>query len=123
MIKELPFLSNPALPSFKDTPPPSNSLLRSLIARLPEENRDLRRTLVDVVARSGSSSSEAYTDAPESLEERESLYSDNRASEDHSTSMSDSQPSVNTPVSPKAVGPQESVQISNKHCHLTYLSK
>lgn len=47
-----PSLSTLAVPSFNQVPPPSRSLLhalRSLIAQLPPENRDLIRTVVDLI--------------------------------------------------------------------------
>ena len=47
-----PSLSTLAMPSFNQVPPPSRSLLhalRSLIAQLPRENRDLIRTVVDLI--------------------------------------------------------------------------
>ncbi|KAK2464316.1 hypothetical protein APHAL10511_003773 [Amanita phalloides] len=52
-LKKPPSLSTLAMPSFKDIPPPSNSLIRAiraLISQLPEENRDLLRTLVDIIS-------------------------------------------------------------------------
>lgn len=51
-MKKPPSLSTLAVTSFKDMRPPSNSLIRAiraLISQLPEENRHLLRTLVDVI--------------------------------------------------------------------------
>lgn len=47
-----PSLSTLAMPSFNHVPPPSPSLInafRSLITQLPSENRDLLRTVVDLI--------------------------------------------------------------------------
>ncbi|KAF9010702.1 hypothetical protein BDQ17DRAFT_1322496 [Cyathus striatus] len=51
-IRKAPSLSTLAMPSFAGMKPPSRSLinaLRSLVAQLPDENRDLLRTLVELV--------------------------------------------------------------------------
>ncbi|PFH53741.1 hypothetical protein AMATHDRAFT_54224 [Amanita thiersii Skay4041] len=51
-LKKAPSLTTLAMPSFKGMPPPSNSLvraLRSLVSQLPEENRDLLHTLIEVM--------------------------------------------------------------------------
>ena len=152
-MKKPPSLSTLAMPTFKDIPPPSISLiraLRALVSQLPEENRDLLRTLVDVInatslnekatkmplanlvlvfypsvqiapallrvlcetkgiwdgetetppvkrensGSSASSRSDIYSDAPDGVEERESLSGDARTSEDHMSSLSDYQASA-----------------------------
>jgi hypothetical protein len=51
-IRKPPSLSTLALPSFQDMRPPSKTLLgaiKSLIQQLPPENRDLIRTVVDLI--------------------------------------------------------------------------
>ncbi|KAI9442424.1 hypothetical protein H4582DRAFT_1809421 [Lactarius indigo] len=51
-IRKAPSLSTLALPNFSSMRPPSQSLLdafASLLARLPRENRDLLRTVIDVI--------------------------------------------------------------------------
>ncbi|KAJ3512631.1 hypothetical protein NLJ89_g3411 [Agrocybe chaxingu] len=51
-IRKPPSLSTLAMPSFNGIPPPSKSLVtavRSLIAQLPQENRDLIRTVADLI--------------------------------------------------------------------------
>ncbi|KAF8639536.1 hypothetical protein AX17_001441 [Amanita inopinata Kibby_2008] len=154
-LKKPPSLSTLAMPSFKDMPPPSISLIRAiraLISQLPEENRDLLRTLIEVmnatarndkatkmplanlllvfcptvqmtppllrvlceaqeiwkeeeempvvdlkkeesenldIGRASAATSGIYIDAPNGMEERESLYSDGRVSEESPPSMSD----------------------------------
>ena len=160
-MKKPPSLSTLAMPTLKDFPPPSNSLiraLRALISQLPEENRDLLRTLVDVInatalndkttkmhlgnlvvvfypsvqmtlpllrvlcetkgiwdgeveapvmdvkreksGSSASSRSDIYSDAPDGLDERESLSEDGRTSEDHMSSLSDYQASAEESIDP-----------------------
>ncbi|KAH8979226.1 hypothetical protein EDB86DRAFT_3089293 [Lactarius hatsudake] len=52
LIRKAPSLSTLALPNFSSMRPPSQSLLdafASLLARLPRENRDLLRTVIDVI--------------------------------------------------------------------------
>ncbi|KAM6501977.1 hypothetical protein JOM56_001954 [Amanita muscaria] len=164
-MKKPPSLSTLALPSFKDMPPPSNSLLRAikaLIAQLPEENLDLLRTLIDVmnitaenegftkmplanlvlvfcptvqmtppllrilceargiwhqddlpleenlaVARASSSSSEAYVDATDNMEEGDSILSSDEVSEESpSLSVSDYQASAEDSIDPRVVIPR-----------------
>ena len=158
-MKKPPSLSTLAMPTFKDIPPPSISLiraLRALVSQLPEENRDLLRTLVDVInatswnekatkmplanlvlvfypsvqitppllrvlcetkgiwgetppvmdvkrensGSSASSRSDVYSDAPDGVDERESLSGDARTSEDHMPSLSDYQASVEESIDP-----------------------
>jgi hypothetical protein len=51
-LREAPSLSTLALPTFSGMRPPSQALLNtfaSLLARLPRENRDLLRTVIEVV--------------------------------------------------------------------------
>jgi hypothetical protein len=158
-MKKPPSLSTLAMPTFKDIPPPSISLiraLRALVSQLPEENRDLLRTLVDVInatssnekatkmplanlvlvfypsvqitppllrvlcetkgiwgetppvmdvkrensGSSASSRSDIYSDAPDGVDERESLSGDARTSEDHMSSLSDYQASAEESIDP-----------------------
>ncbi|KAF8329328.1 hypothetical protein F5887DRAFT_1004759 [Amanita rubescens] len=64
-MKKPPSLSTLAVTSFKDMRPPSNSLIRAiraLISQLPEENRHLLRTLVDVI--NATSTNEKETKMP-----------------------------------------------------------
>lgn len=158
-MKKPPSLSTLAMPTFKDIPPPSISLiraLRALVSQLPEENRDLLRTLVDVInatslnekatkmplanlvlvfypsvqitppllrvlcetkgiwggetvtldvkrensGSSASSRSDIYSDAPDGVEERESLSGDARIPEDRMSSLSDYQASTEDSIDP-----------------------
>jgi hypothetical protein len=51
-LRKAPSLSTLALPNFSGMRPPSQALLNtfaSLLARLPRENRDLLRTVIDVI--------------------------------------------------------------------------
>jgi hypothetical protein len=51
-LRKAPSLSTLALPNFSSMRPPSQALLdtfASLLARLPQENRDLLRTVIDVI--------------------------------------------------------------------------
>ncbi|CAA7260593.1 unnamed protein product [Cyclocybe aegerita] len=60
-IRKPPSLSTLAMPSFTGIPPPSKSLVaavRSLIAQLPQENRDLIRTVVDLIRATAKQSKE-----------------------------------------------------------------
>ncbi|KAF8629415.1 hypothetical protein AX15_003466 [Amanita polypyramis BW_CC] len=151
-MKKPPSLSTLGIPSFKDMPPPSNSLIRAiraLISQLPEENQDLLRTLVDVINATAKNEKatkmpianlvlvfypsvqitppllrvlcetreiwdeerkapvvdakgedvdrrmfDIYSDAPDGLEERDSLHSESHTSEDHTSSLSDYQASA-----------------------------
>ena len=61
MMRKPPSLSTLAMPSFTGMRPPSKSLLnaiKSLIAQLPQENRDLIRTVTDLIKATAKASKE-----------------------------------------------------------------
>jgi hypothetical protein len=61
MLRKPPSLSTLALPNFSGFKPPSQSLvnaLRSLIAQLPQENRDLIRTVTELIKATAKNSKE-----------------------------------------------------------------
>ena len=58
-VRKPPSLSTLSMPTFSGIPPPSTSLvaeIKSLVSRLPQENYDLLRTVVDLVKATGKES-------------------------------------------------------------------
>ena len=58
-LRKPPSLSTLAMPTFSGIPPPSTSLvadIKSLISKLPQENHDLLRTVIDLIKATGKES-------------------------------------------------------------------